>query len=156
VLSIRLAEMHPQLSGLNFDLPEVEPFFLEQARAAGMSERVHFHAGDFFADALPAADVFILGHVLHNWALAEKRTLIQNCYDALSPGGVVIVYEALIDDQRRENSFGLLMSLNMLLVTSGGFVFTGAECQSWLRDAGFRETRVEHLHGSDSMVIGVK
>jgi len=69
---------------------------------------------------------------------------------------VLIVYEALIDDARRANAFGLLMSLNMLIETSAGFDFTGADCQGWMTDAGFRQTRVEHLIGPDSMVIGTK
>ena len=82
--------------------------------------------------------------------------LIQKAYDALPEDGAFIVYEALIDDDRRENAFGLLMSLNMLIETSGGFDYTGADCQEWMRDVGFRETRVEHLVGPDSMVIGIK
>ncbi|MEO8906323.1 MAG: methyltransferase [Polyangiaceae bacterium] len=155
-LALRLARAHGHLSGLDFDLAEVQPFFEEQLAASGVADRVRFRAGDFFAEPLPQVDVLIMGHVLHNWPLVEKRVLIRKAYEALPVGGALIVYEALIDEQRQSNTFGLLMSLNMLLVTRGGFVFTGSECQAWLREAGFRETRVEHLHGSDSMVIGVK
>jgi hypothetical protein len=68
----------------------------------------------------------------------------------------VVVYDSIIDDDRSQNAFGLMMSLNMLVETSGGFDYTGADCQEWMREAGFRETRVEHLVGPDSMVVGIK
>jgi len=74
----------------------------------------------------------------------------------LPPGGELVVYDALIDDDRRQNAFGLLMSLNMLIETPAGFDYTGADCQGWMQDAGFRETRVEHLIGPDAMVVGIK
>ena len=65
-------------------------------------------------------------------------------------------HEALIDDGRRENTTGLLMSLNMLIETPGGFDYTGEDCRRWMRETGFRETRVEYLAGPDSMVVGIK
>ena len=98
----------------------------------------------------------MMGHILHDWNLEEKRMLIGKAYDALPKGGALIVYEAIIDDDRRKNAFGLLMSLNMLIETPGGFDYTGADCMGWMKDAGFKETRVEHLVGPDSMVIGIK
>lgn len=82
--------------------------------------------------------------------------MIGKAYQALPEGGALLIYEALIDDERRQNAFGLLMSLNMLIETPGGFDYTGADCCRWLQEAGFRETRVEHLLGPDSMVVGVK
>ena len=84
--------------------------------------------GDFFADPLPQADVLVMGHILHDWDLEQKRLLIGKAYEALPPGGALIVYDAIIDDERRENAFGLLMSLNMLIETRGGFDYTGADC----------------------------
>ncbi|HET6375191.1 MAG TPA: methyltransferase, partial [Methylocella sp.] len=115
-----------------------------------------FLAGSFFTDPLPEADVLIMGHILHDWDLTQKRMLLEKAYAALPKGGALIVYEALIDDERRENAFGLLMSLNMLIETQGGFDFTGADCQGWMREAGFSQTRVEPLTGPDSMVIAIK
>jgi hypothetical protein len=82
--------------------------------------------------------------------------LLGKAYDALPAGGALIVFEGLIDDERQSNAFGLLMSLNMLIETPGGFDYTGADCSAWMREAGFQKTRVEHLSGPDSMVIGVK
>ena len=121
-----------------------------------MSDRLKFHSGSFFTDPLPTADVLVMGHILHDWNLDEKEMLLRKAYDALPANGALIVYEALIDDDRRKNAFGLLMSLNMLIETPGGFDYTGADCQAWMREVGFRETRVEHLLGPDSMVVGIK
>jgi len=97
-----------------------------------------------------------MGHVLHDWDLDQKRALIGKAYAALPSGGALVVYETIIDDDRRHNAFGLLMSLNMLIETPGGFDYTGADCQGWMKAAGFTKTRVEHLAGPDSMVIGIK
>ncbi|HKI92529.1 MAG TPA: methyltransferase, partial [Gaiellaceae bacterium] len=151
-----LAEAHPHLRGIGFDLPPVGAAFEEYVSERGLGDRIGFCAGDFFRDELPAADVVTLGHVLHDWSLDEKRGLLRSVYAALPEGGAVIVYESVIDDDRQANAFGLLMSLNMLIETPAGFDYTGADCRGWLEEAGFRETRVEHLVGPDSMVIGIK
>jgi len=122
----------------------------------GLENRVTFIPGDFFAGPLPHADVLIMGHILHDWGLEDKLRLLGKAYDALPRGGALIVYESLIDDQRRDNTAGLLMSLNMLIETAEGFDYTGAECREWMRRAGFRDSSVEHLAGSESMVVGIK
>jgi SAM-dependent methyltransferase len=153
---VQLALAHPHLEAIGYDLPVVRLVFQQYAQIHGVDHRVRFQSGDFFKDRLPSADVIIMGHILHDWNLEQKLQLIQKVYDALPEGGAFIVYEALIDDDRRENAFGLLMSLNMLIETPGGFDYTGADCQGWMRKAGFRETRVEHLIGPDSMVVGIK
>ncbi len=155
-LPAQVALAHPHLTGANFDLPAVGPVFAEYAASFGLADRLRFLPGDFFAGPLPPADVLVMGHILHDWDLPRKKELIAKAYAALPAGGSLVVYEALIDDDRRANAFGLLMSLNMLIETPGGFDYTGADCQGWLQEAGFRETRVEHLVGPDSMVVGVK
>jgi hypothetical protein len=155
-LPVQVALAHEHLTGGGFDLPPVGPIFEEYVDSHGLGERLRFYPGDFFEDPLPAADVLVMGHILHDWGLEEKRALLAKAYEALPEGGALIVYEALIDDERRENAFGLLASLNMLIETPAGFDYTGADCSSWMRDAGFRETYVDHLVGPDSMVVGIK
>ncbi|MBG0812087.1 methyltransferase [Methylosinus sp. H3A] len=151
-----VARAHPHLTGGGFDLPQVKSIFEDFIAQNGLSDRLRFYPGDFFADDLPKVDVIVMGHILHDWNLEQKRILLAKAYDALPKGGALIVYEALIDDERKTNAFGLLMSLNMLIETPGGFDYTGADCQGWMREAGFSQTRVEHLLGPDSMVIAVK
>jgi O-methyltransferase/methyltransferase family protein len=153
---VQLALAHPHLAGGNFDLPVVGLIFEEYVQSFGLGQRLSFYPGDFFKDPLPCADVIIMGHILHDWGLEEKRQLIAKAHAVLPKGGALIVCEAIIDDQRRQNTFGLLMSLNMLIETQAGFDFTGADCSGWMRDAGFKETRVEPLCGPDSMVVGIK
>jgi hypothetical protein len=154
--AVQIARLNPHLRGTGFDLPEVGPIFEEYVEESGLAGRIQFVPGSFFTDDLPKADVVVMGHILHDWDLNEKRMLIGKAYAALPEGGSFIVYESIIDDDRSSNAFGLLMSLNMLIETPGGFDYTGADCQAWMREAGFRETRVEHLVGPESMVIGVK
>ena len=155
-LAVQIALANPHLSGIGLDLPEVAPIFEEYAEANGVSSRVRFQPGDFFRDPLPAADAFTMGHILHDWDLSAKKMLIAKAYTALNPGGALVVYDAIIDDDRSRNAFGLMMSLNMLIETPGGFDYTGADCIGWMKEAGFREAYVEHLAGPDSMVVGVK
>jgi hypothetical protein len=152
----QVALAHEHITGGGFDLPQLEPIFDAFVAQFGLGDRLSFTAGDFFADPLPEADVLVMGHILHDWDLDEKRALLAKAYDALPEGGALIVYEAIIDDDRRENAFGLLMSLNMLIETPGGFDYTGADCRAWMQEAGFRESYVEHLVGPDSMVVGIK
>jgi precorrin-6B methylase 2 len=153
---IQIALSHDHISGGGLDLPELEPIFDARVAQFGLSDRLTFTPGDFFADPLPNADVLVMGHILHDWDLEAKRILLSKAYDALPDGGALIVYEAIIDDERRHNAFGLLMSLNMLIETPGGFDFTGADCRGWMADAGFRESYVEPLVGPDSMVVAIK
>jgi O-methyltransferase domain/Dimerisation domain len=155
-LPVQVALANAHLTGGGFDLPVVGPIFQEYVASFGLSDRLHFQAGDFFTDPLPGADVLVMGHILHDWDLDEKRNLLRKAHAALERGGALIVYEAIIDDERRRNAFGLLMSLNMLIETRGGFDYTGADCAGWMREVGFRETSVVHLVGNDSMVVGMK
>jgi len=155
-LLVRLALTHSHLRGINFDLPAVGPVFDEYIAQNALSDRLKFQAGNFFEESLPSADVILMGHILHDWDLDQKQMLVAKAYEALPEGGALVVFESLIDDDRRQNTIGLLMSLNMLIETPGGFDYTGKDCCEWMRTAGFRETRVEHLVGPESMVIGIK
>jgi hypothetical protein len=155
-MPVGLALAHPHLTGIGFDLPAVQPLFDDFIARHGLSDRLRFQAGDFFRDPLPQADVLIMGHILHDFGLPEKRQLLGKALAALPEGGALVVYEELIDDDRRTNVMGLLMSLNMLIETTAGFDFTGADCIGWMREAGFREARAEPLLGSTGMVIGIK
>lgn len=155
-LAVQIALANPHLTGVGFDLAEVAPVFEEYVEENGLAGRLRFQAGSFFDEALPRVDVITMGHILHDWGLETKKMLVRKAYEALPEGGSLVVYESVIDDERRVNTFGLLMSLNMLIETPDGFDYTGADCAGWMREAGFRQTRVEHLVGPDSMVVGVK
>lgn len=155
-LPVQVALAHSHIKGIGYDLPPVEPVFNEYVASFKLQDQLSFQAGSFMEQPMPNADVIVMGHILHDWDLPTKKMLLKKAYDALPQGGAVVVYEALIDDDRRQNAFGLLMSLNMLIETHGGFDYTGADCQGWMHEAGFRDSRVEHLVGPDSMVIAIK
>lgn len=155
-LAVQIALANPHLRGVGFDLPEVGPIFEEYAAATGAAGQLSFAAGSFFEQELPKADVVLMGHILHDWDLPTKRMLIKKAFDAVPAGGALVVYESIIDDDRSKNAFGLMMSLNMLIETPGGFDYTGADCAAWMKDAGFSTTRVEPLIGPDSMVVAIK
>jgi SAM-dependent methyltransferase len=153
---VQLAMTHPHLRGVGYDLPAVRPIFEENIARNNLQDRVRFYTGDFFTEPLASADVLVMGHILHDWGLEDKMRLLRKAYDALPKGGALVVYESLIDDQRRHNTQGLLMSLNMLIETAAGFDYTGADCREWMRQTGFSRSYVERLAGAESMVVGIK
>lgn len=155
-LAVQIALGNPHLQGIGFDLPMVAPIFEEYATHNGVANRLRFQPGDFFTDPLPGADAILMGHVLHDWGLDDKKMLLRKAWEALPEGGMVAIYEAIIDDERSTNAFGLMMSLNMLIETPAGSDYTGADCRGWLTEAGFRDTEVRHLAGPDSVVIAFK
>lgn len=155
-LSIILAQHHQHLRCTSFDLPMVEPIAARVIEEANLSDRVRAISGDFFADPLPQADVITMGMILHDWNLERKRQLITAAFEALPPGGAFIVIENLIDDDRRENVHGLMLSLNMLIETGDGFDYTGADFRAWCSDVGFQSVEVLPLGGPASAGIAYK
>ncbi len=155
-LCAALASHHPHLRVTTFDLPVVAPTAERAVAAAGLDDRISVASGDFFADPLPKADVITMGMILHDWNLERKRHLIRSAHEALPDGGAFIVIENLIDDARRENAFGLMMSLNMLIEFGDAFDFTGADFAGWCRDAGFREVEILPLAGPASAGVAYK
>jgi SAM-dependent methyltransferase len=156
LLCIEVAKKHPQIECISFDLPPVEPVARKHIAAAKLNNRIRVASGDFFQNPLPKADVITMGMILHDWNLDRKMQLIRAAYDALPPGGAFIVVEALIDDARRENVFGLLMSLNMLIEFGEAFDYTAADFEEWCRQVGFKRFDVIHLAGPSSAAIAYK
>lgn len=156
LLACYVAKAHPRIRCISFDLPVVEPIARKHILKAGLSSRVSTESGDFFAAPLPKADVITMGMILHDWNLEKKKVLIRAVYDALPKSGVFIAIENLIDDARRKNAFGLMMSLNMLVEFGDAFDFSGADFAGWCREAGFARTETLHLAGPCSAAIAYK
>jgi O-methyltransferase domain/Dimerisation domain len=156
LLSRIVAAQHSHLTFNSFDLPEVAPLARKHIEAAGMAERITAVAGDFFKDDLPKADIITMGNILHDWNLEKKKLLIKKAYDALPAGGAFIAIEYLIDDARRKNIFGLLMSLNMLIEFGDAFDYTGANFREWCSEAGFKRFEIINLAGPTSAAIAYK
>jgi len=156
LLCIEIAKKHPGLQCISFDLPPVEAIAQRHIAAAGLSDRVRTASGDFFKDPLPRAEVITMGMILHDWNLEKKMHLIRAAYDALPVGGALVAIEALIDDARRENVFGLLMSLNMLIEFGDAFDYSGADFREWCEEVGFKRFEVIHLAGASSAAVAYK
>jgi precorrin-6B methylase 2 len=156
LLSIEVAKRHPHLQCTSFDLPAVRPIAEKAIAAAGLGQRVRTASGDFFRDPLPRADVITMGMILHDWNLERKLHLIRAAHEALPPGGALVAIEALIDDARRQNAFGLLMSLNMLIEFGDAFDYSGADFRGWCSQVGFRRFEVLPLAGPSSAAIAYK
>ena len=155
-LSISAARRHPRLRCISFDLAPVEPIAKARIAAAGLGDRIRTATGDFFEDPLPKADVITMGMILHDWNLERKQALVRAAYAALPAGGAFIAVEALIDDARRKNVMGLMMSLNMLIEFGEAFDYTAADFQGWCRAAGFRRFEVLPLVGPSSAAVAYK
>jgi hypothetical protein len=151
-----IAARHPHLRTVTFDLPVIAPVAERAIAAAGLADRVTTASRDFFVDPLPRADVITMGMILHDWDLDRKLQLIRSAYEALPEGGALIVIENLIDDARRENTFGLLMSLNMLIEFGDAFDFTGVDYARWCEEVGFRKIDIVPLAGAASAGIAYK
>ena len=156
LLCTEVAKRHSHLQCVSFDLPPVEPIARKHIAAAGLNGRVTTAAGDFFQNPLPKADVITMGMILHDWNLEKKMHLIRAAYDALPPGGALVAIEALIDDARRENVQGLLMSLNMLIEFGDAFDYSGADFRQWCSEVGFQRFEVIHLAGPSSAAVAYK
>ena len=156
LLSIEVAKKHSHLKCISFDLPPVESIAKKHIAAAGLENRIGTTSGDFFKDPLPRADVITMGMILHDWNLEKKMHLIRSAYDALPPGGALVAIEALIDDARRENIQGLLMSLNMLIEFGDAFDYSGADFRKWSGEVGFKRFEVIHLAGPSSAAVAYK
>ncbi len=156
VLSVSVARKHPNIECTSWDLPPVEPIAKKFIAATDVAGRVKTAVGDFFKDSLPNADVITMGNILHDWNLENKKMLIGKAYDALPDGGALVTIENVIDDDRRENAFGLMMSLNMLIEFGEAFDYTGADFDGWCKEAGFKKTEVLHLQGPASAAIAYK
>ncbi|HEU0207378.1 MAG TPA: methyltransferase [Candidatus Udaeobacter sp.] len=156
LLCIEVAKKHPQIQCISFDLPPVESVAKKHIAAAGLTGRIRTATGNFFQDPLPKADVITMGMILHDWNLEKKMQLIRAAYDALPGGGAFIAVEALIDNARRENVFGLLMSLNMLIEFGEAFDYSAADFEKWCREVGFKRFDVIQLAGPSSAAIAYK
>jgi precorrin-6B methylase 2 len=155
-LSAHVVTYSPHMRCISFDLQPVVPIALENMSKMGTADKVEIRAGDFFNDPFPAVDIITMGNILHTWNTEEKKMLIGKAYKALPKGGALVVIENIIDDERRENAFGLLMSLNMLIESAGGYDFTGADFAGWAKEAGFEKTHVMPLLGSSSAAVAIK
>lgn len=156
LLSLMVAKHQPHMTCTTFDLAPVERIAMETIQQFGLTDRVKTQSGDFFADALPKADIVTMGNILHDWDEEKKVLLMKKAYEAIPEGGAFIAIESVIDDERKQNVFGMMMSLNMLIETGTGFDYTFADFRRWAQVVGFKSTNLLPLAGTSSAAIAYK
>ena len=155
-LSLIVAQNNPHMQTITFDLPAVEHVAKSWIDKFHLGDRVKTNNGDFFKDEFPKADIITMGNILHDWGYDDKLRLMKSAYNALPEGGAFVVIENIIDDDRKQNAFGLLMSLNMLIETKDGYDFTFADFKELAVKAGFTKFSQLPLAGPTSAAIAFK
>ena len=155
-LALQIALANPHLQGAGFDLPQVAPIFEDYIEKYGVGDRVHFEAGSFFDVPCPRPTSSSWDTSSTTGTSRRKKSSSAKPTRPPPVGGIFVIYDTLIDDDRRENSFGLMMSLNMLVETPGGFDYTGADGIGWVREAGFREAKVIPLQNPSAIIVAMK
>ena len=130
---------NPELSGGVLDLPHIVPAAAEAAKAEGLDERFTTVGGDFF-ESVPAADLYVLKYILHDWDDASCMRILRNCRAALVPGGRIAVVDLLVGETGQPG-LAPLMDMNMLAMT-GGREREIAEFDSLFSAAGLRRVKV--------------
>lgn len=156
LLSVMVAKYNTAMRCTTFDLPPVEPIASATIQKFGLTDRVNAASGNFFSVPIPHADVVVMGNILHDWDEQNKIVLMQKAYDALPADGAFIAIENIIDDERKQNVFGMMMSLNMLIETGTGFDYTFADFNRWAKIVGFKSTSLLQLTGPSSAAIAYK
>ena len=151
-----LVQSHPHLTGAVFELPAVEPFFHEYAAETGTADKLEFHGGDFFTDPLPQADVLIYGHVLHDWTAPRRAFLLELAFNTLRPGGALVVYDQMLDDE--EPALGAALGSLQVALATGGSEYLVAEGRAQVEEAGFmiEDGRRIRTTGNDYVLVAVK
>jgi SAM-dependent methyltransferase len=134
---IALAQTFPSMYGTVFDLPQVMPIAEDFIRDYRMNGRVKFQAGNFWSDPIPAgADAYSLGFVLHDWDTEGGSFLLDKIAKAVRPGGLLVIGEYLLSDDRTGPVYVTRMDLNMM-VAAQGRERTAEEYREWIKAYGF-------------------
>jgi SAM-dependent methyltransferase len=154
--AIHFCKKNPRLQATVFDLPTSRPFAEQTIIRFDMQERIVFEAGDFLQEELTGRyDVVWLSHILHGEGPQEVRTILDKIASVLKPGGLLLIHEFILDDDRVGPLFPALFSLNMLLGTPAGRSYSGRELFEMLHSAGFRDAQMLDLDlpGESSVII---
>ncbi|WP_116198868.1 methyltransferase [Amycolatopsis circi] len=151
-MAAQLVAANPGLTGHVFDLPQMAPFFRDHMADLGLTGRVEFHGGNFFHDPIPAADLVVVGHVLHDFDRDQRKFLVHKACEAVHPGGALVVYDRMLDEEPNHVE-NLVISLDMLLVSDGGSEYPASEIREHAAEAGFTSFSERPLGDYDTLVV---
>lgn len=155
--TIAFVEANPELQGTVFDLPPVTDIGREQVSKAGLEDRIDFVAGDLTTDELGSGyDLVLVSNIIHSYNSETNQALVRKCYDALQPGGLLIIKDFLLDAGRTGPAFGLIFALHMFVNTEAGDTYEVDEVAHWAKTAGFSEGRLLDLTPQSRMWLATK
>lgn len=144
--TIAFLKHNSEMRATLFDLPEVIPIAREQVEQAKLLERVEFVPGDLTTDAFEQRyDLILISNIIHSYGSDTNCDLVRKCYEALQPGGLLIVKDFLVDSGRTGPAFSLLFALHMLLHTEAGDTYTTDEVGQWTTAAGFPSGQIVEI-----------
>lgn len=146
---------YPHMSATVFDLPDAIPLADEIIAATPVADRVTTQGGDFFVDALPPADLYAVGRILHDWSEDKVHRLLQRIAEALPEGGGLLIAEKMLSDDKTAPRWALMQSLNMLTCTEGK-ERTLPEYVLLLTQHGFRHIRGSRTQGPIDAILAIK
>jgi len=156
VHSITAARRFPGLTCVVADLPTVGAVAQEFIGAAGLSERINVASIDMWNDPLPRADVHFYSQIFHDWSPTECVRLARRSFDALPPGGRILVHELLMADDGCGPVPAVVVNLMMALMYTGGRQYSGRELEQFLVEAGFGEVQRIPTYGHWHLVVGTR
>lgn len=147
----------PDLKTVIFDLPNVVPISRKIVEQEGFSGRIDYHAGDYTTDELPKGfDMVFLSAIIHSNSLETNRELIRKSFDALNPGGKIVIQDWIMNDNKTEPVQGAVFSINMLVGTEKGDCYSESEVKSWFKDAGFTDFKKVELESGLGQMMAIK
>jgi SAM-dependent methyltransferase len=157
VFGIAIAQTYPNATVTAVDWPNVLEITRKTAAQFGLAARFNYVAGDLdSADFGKGHNVATLGHILHSEGEARSRKLLRKTYEALAPGGVIVIAEFLVNADRRGPLTGLLFDVNMLIHTDAGATFSFEEIRGWLQGCGFKDARLIESPGPSPLIFATK
>jgi hypothetical protein len=134
-----ILEKHKDLKGILFDLDHVVVGGRERIAKTGLTSRCETADGDFFK-AVPAADSYVMKHIIHDWEDEKALIILRNIHNAMRGNGKVILIEAIVP-AGNEPHLSKWIDLEMLALP-GGKERTEAEYRELFARSGFKLTNV--------------
>jgi hypothetical protein len=142
---LELMAANPGLRGQVLDLPHAIDGARAEAAKRGLSDRFSATAGDFFTQ-VPAADLYLIKTVLHDWDDSHAVTILRNCRAAALPGARAVVVETVVGAPGTPGDFAALSDMVMLSVT-GGIERDLAEFDELFTTSGWRRGKTYPVGG---------
>lgn len=152
--AIAFARENPALQAVVFDLATVVPIAAQHIAEAGLGDRVGTRVGDLRKEALGSGhDLVLLSAICHMLDADENRDLLRRAFQALIPGGRLVIQDHVMTADKTSPRAGALFAVNMLVGTAGGATYSEDEYTRWLRLAGFTSVRRLSLPGPNDLLV---